>query len=136
MKLLATVCLFLSAVLTADAHHGLWEIQVPSPKCGWLEGSTVTDIRNVTDFCTRWVPGHFRVSAAAATRERLWIEAPRQLVNTLRVEDETTRVLLKDWLRQWRAISGYRSASVVVLWGHVPVATAEATLAGDTIAIR
>jgi hypothetical protein len=136
MKLLATVSLFLAAALTADAHHGLWDIQVPSPKCGWLEGSSVRDIQNLTDFCTRWVPGNFRVAAAAANRERLWIEAQPQLVNALRVDGEATRVLLKEWLERWRATSGYRSASVVVLRGHVPVATAEATVAGDAIAIR
>jgi hypothetical protein len=137
MKILLTASLVVLSLLTLDArHHNVGDLSVASPRCGWIEGENVRDFSNLEEFCARWVPAGFRIRAASATRERLWIEAPSEVVATLRSGEPTTRALLKQWLDQWRTITGYRTAFVVLLQGHHEIARAQTTLTGDFVSIR
>jgi hypothetical protein len=137
MKLLAAVCLAALPVVTVGAHHDHHDIHVRSLRCGWLEGDDLRDIRNLSDFCERSMPATFRIAAATAERERLWLEAPAETVAALRVDDRTAaRALLADWLRQWKRVSGYPNASLVLMYKHVEVGRAQTMISGDTVIVR
>lgn len=134
MKVLFTAWLLVVPVLTVHAgHHSHEEISVASPKCRWIDGESVRDIGNLSEFCARFVPVGLQVRAASASRERLWIEITPQLAATLLAGDVAARPLLEDWLERWKTITRYRSASVVLLVGHHEVAKVEATLTADAV---
>jgi hypothetical protein len=130
---LLVVLVFVSAV---SAHHAAGRLSVPSPKCGWTEGDTLRDRSNLTEFCARWVPGELRISSAAADRERLSIEAPRELALVLKSDDRSTSALLREWLGAWRQISGFPTAEVRLLREHAEIGKAYTTMAGDVVTVR
>jgi hypothetical protein len=137
MKLLVALCLAALPAVAVQAHHDHHDIHVRSLRCGWLEGDDVRDIRNLSDFCGRSVPASLKIATATATRERLWLEAPADVVAALRVDDRTaTRALLADWLRQWKRVSGYPSASLVLMYRHVEIGRAQTMVGGDTVIVR
>jgi hypothetical protein len=137
MKYLLASCLVVVSGLALQAHHDHHDIHIRSLTCGWIEGDNLRDIRNLTDFCGRSVPATFRIASAAATRERLWIEAPADVISALRVDGPATAdALLREWLRQWKRISGYPAASVVLMYRHAEVGSARTTIGGDAIIVR
>ena len=121
---------------TAHAHHGGHQLSERSARCGWIEGPSLRDRRNLSDFCSRWMPAEVRISSASADRDSLWIEAPPDLLSTLRTDDRMTSALLRDWLARWRKTTGYNSASVTLLRNHVEVATIRTTMRGDVVVLR
>jgi hypothetical protein len=123
-------------VLPAAAHHGDHALSVHSPHCGWIEGDSLRDRRNLEDFCERSVSGDLRIMSAGADRERLWIEAPAGLVSSMRDDDRSTAALLRAWLREWRTVSGYPSAAVSLMRNHVEVAAVRTSMAGDVVSFR
>ena len=125
--LLASVC---------EAHHSVAGVPVRSAKCGWLEGESLRDARNVADFCAHSVASETRIHSVTSDRERLWIEAPSQFATDVRGGDDAARLRLSVWLQEWRRITGFRSASVSIVVNHVDVARAETTMRGDIILIR
>jgi hypothetical protein len=118
------------------AHHGGHQLSERSARCGWIDGPSLRDRRNLSDFCSQWMPAELRISSASADKDSLWIEAPPDLVSTLRSDDRTTSALLKNWLDHWRQTTGYTTASVTLLRGHVEVATIRTTMRGDVIVLR
>jgi hypothetical protein len=135
----ATLLLLLLMALTPSAsyaHHAGWGVVTRSAKCGWLEGDNVRDVANVSIFCERSVPVAFRVQGVSANHEYLWIDATADLASALREHDAATETVLKDWLDKWRAITGYRTAFVIVLRGHAEIAKAGTTMRGDFVTIR
>ena len=131
--LVLSLCAVASPV---QAHHGGHQLAVPSPKCGWIDGQSLRDRRNLTDFCARWMPSELRISGASANRDSLWIETPPDLVSILLADDRTTTALLREWLEQWRKTTGYNTASVVLLRNHIEFARIQTTMAGDVITRR
>jgi hypothetical protein len=131
--LLLLLCIMASPV---RAHHGGHQLSEPSPACGWIDGQSLRDRRNLTDFCARWMPAELRISGASANRDSLWIETPPDLVSLLRADDRTTTALLREWLEHWRKTTGYNTASVVLLRNHVEFARIQTTMAGDVITKR
>jgi hypothetical protein len=126
--------LLLGAVTSpVGAHHGGHQLSERSPKCGWIDGQSLRDRRNLTDFCARWMPAELRISGASANRDSLWIETPPDLVSILRADDRTTTALLRDWLEHWRKTTGYNTASVILLRNHIEFARIQTTIAGDVI---
>ncbi|MBM3818814.1 MAG: hypothetical protein FJW14_07355 [Acidimicrobiia bacterium] len=137
MKLPAVLCLLLLLAAPLRAHHEHHEIQVRSVTCGWLEGESLRDIRNASDFCRRSVPVTLQVMSAAAAHERLWIETSADVVAALRQDGRTpARALLAEWLQEWKRVSGYPAASVVLMYKHIEVGRAQTTLRGDTVSVR
>jgi hypothetical protein len=131
--LLSVVALSSSGVF---AHHAAERLSAPSGKCGWTEGDSLRDRSNLTEFCARWVPGELRITNAAADRERLSIEAPRELALVLKSDDRSTSALLREWLRAWRRISGFPTAEVRLLREHAEIAKAYTTMTGDVVVLR
>jgi hypothetical protein len=82
------------------------------------------------------MPAELRISGASADRDSLWIEAPPDLVSTLRTDDRMTSALLRNWLEHWRKTTGYNTASVTLLRAHVEVARIRTTMRGDVIVMR
>jgi hypothetical protein len=120
----------------AWAHHGGHELSVPSPKCGWIEGESLRDRRNLADFCADSMPTQFRISSASAIWETLWIEASPELVSMLRDDNRTTAALLRAWLEHWRKTTGYSTASVILVRQHIEFARIQTTMRGDVVMIR
>lgn len=129
------LCIYTSPS-AVHAHHVGHELSVASPRCGWIDGDDLRDRRNLSEFCTRWVPAAFRIRSASAMKERLWLEAPTDLISGLRGDERSTAALLRNWLEHWRKITGYKTASVILLRGHVEFAKVQTTMAGDAISIR
>jgi hypothetical protein len=137
MKFLLTVVFLCLPALPLDArHHDVGDLSVASARCGWMKGESVRDFSNLDEFCGRVVSAGIRVRDMAAQREHLWIEATPELMAALRSGEPTTRALLKHWLEQWKAITGYRTAFVVVLEGHFEIAAARVTMSGDVVSLR
>ena len=123
-------------VLPVSAHHGDHGLSVISPQCVWIEGDTLQDRRNLVDFCERSVSGALQIRSAGAVREHLWIEAPAGLASSLRAGDRSVATLLRHWLREWRAVSGYTTATVSLMRGHVEFAAVRTSMTGDVVALR
>jgi hypothetical protein len=137
MKLLVASALLFLPVLTLEArHHDVGGLSVVSARCGWMKGENVRDFSNLDEFCGRVVSAGIRLGDMTASREHLWIEATPELMAALRSGEPTTRTLLKHWLEQWKAITGYRTAFVVVLEGHLEIAVARVTMSGDVVSLR
>src|SRR5918996_15096 len=134
---IGTMLLCLPALSSSlHAHHNRQALAVASAKCGWIAGDDIRDRSNLSDFCAQSVPATLQIKRATAAKQQLWIEAPPDLVSTLRDDTGTTAALLRDWLARWRTISGYRTASVVLLRSHMVVARIDTTMTGDTVRIR
>src|SRR5919106_4895494 len=88
------------------AHHTVSGVPIRSSTCGWIEGESLRDVRHLSDFCAESVPAGFHIISVTANRERLWIEAPSDLVARMRAGDEQPRALLRTWLEQWRVVTG------------------------------
>ena len=138
MRVVLPLFLCVLSVLSSavSAHHAADRLSAPSGKCGWTEGDSLRDRSNLTEFCARWVPGELRISSAAADRERLSIEAPRDLALVLKSDDRSTSALLREWLRAWRQISGFPTVEVRLLREHVEIAKAYTTMTGDVVTVR
>ena len=132
----ALVALLCSAPSGVAAHHGGHRLSVPSPKCGFIDGEDLRDRRHLADFCARWVPADLQVRSASAIREQLWIEAPPEIVFSLRTDGPPTAVLLKEWLNHWKKTTGYETASVALWRDHREVARIHTTMQGDVIVVR
>jgi hypothetical protein len=132
MTLLASLCI----VSSVSAHHGGHRLSVRTPKCGWIDGQDLRDRRNLADFCARWIPAELRIGSASAVQESLWIEAPPDLVSTLREDDRTTATLLRGWLEHWRETTGYNNGSIILLRNHIEFARIQTTMKGDVVMIR
>jgi hypothetical protein len=135
MKFLILVLLSVIASV-GEAHHSMSGVPVKSAKCGWLEGESLRDVRNVTDFCAQSIGSGTRINSVTSDRERLWIEAPPQLAADVRSGESAARQRLGVWLKDWRRITGLRTASVSLVVNHVDVVKAETTMSGDVISIR
>jgi hypothetical protein len=120
----------------AHAHHGSHMLSVRSARCGWIEGDSLRDRSNLSEFCAQSIPARLRIRSATAVRERLWIEAAPDLAATLRGDKGSTTALLRTWLKQWRATSGYTAGTVSLLWNHAEFATVETTMTGEFVTIR
>jgi hypothetical protein len=118
------------------AHHGGHKLLMPSPRCGWIDGESVRDRRNLADFCADWMPAQLRISSASADRESLWIEAAPELESVLREQDRTMAALLRTWLEHWRKTTGYKTASVILVSQHIEFARIQTTMTGDVVMIR
>jgi hypothetical protein len=119
-----------------QAHHAGHMLAIPSPKCGWIEGEGLRDRRHLADFCAQSMPAEFRIAGASALREQLWIEAPADLVSGLRGDARPVAALLRAWLERWRRTTGYDSASVSLVRGHVELARIQTTMKGDVVMVR
>jgi len=128
--------ILLTAAFPVRAHHGGHQLSLPSPKCGWIDGPSLRDRRNLADFCARWMPAELRISSASASRDSLWIETPPDLVSVLLADDRTTTALLREWLEHWRKTTGYNTASVTLVRNHIEFARIRTTIAGDMISMR
>jgi hypothetical protein len=122
--------------LPVSAHHGDHGLSELSPQCGWIEADNLRDRRNLADFCERSVSGELHIRSAGAAGEQLWIEAPPALVSSLRAGDRSTAALVRTWLREWRAVSGYTTAAVSLMRGHVEYAAVRTTMTGDVVTLR
>jgi hypothetical protein len=122
--------------VTVRAHHTAMNLSVPAPGCGWAEGDSVRDRNNVSEFCLRWVPPRLGIRMAAADHEVVQIEASPTLVAALKDDGQAVSALLREWLRHWRAVSGYKSASIVLTRNHLEIAKIYTTMSGDVIARR
>ena len=137
MKHLLTLSLIVVTTSPLHAHHTGWRAASKSLKCGWLEGSNVHDATNLRTFCFRWIPAAVQIEGAAANREYLWIDASPDLAASLWNHEAATAALLKDWLDGWKAITGYRTATVVVLRrDHLEIARAGTGTRGEFVMIR
>jgi hypothetical protein len=134
--LLAGVLLFLPALTVEAGHHEAGELSVVSARCGWMKGESLRDFSNLDEFCGRVAAAGIRIRDVTAAREHLWIEATPELMAALHSGEPATRALLRHWLEQWKAITGYRTAFVVVLDRHFEVAAARATMSGDVVSLR
>jgi hypothetical protein len=133
----ATIVLLLGAAPgDLQAHHGGHALSVPSLRCGWVDGDDLRDRRLAAEFCGRWIDGELGIAGASAIGERLWIEAPPTLKSTLREDDRHTATLLTNWLQRWRQTSGYKTATVILVSGHIEFARIQATMKGDVVVIR
>jgi hypothetical protein len=117
-------------------HHTAVHLSVPVLGCGWAEGESLRDRKNVSEFCQRWVPVRLGIRMAAADHEIVHIEASPALVAALHDDGESTSALLRDWLQHWRAVSGYKTASIVLMRNHVEIAKIYTTMSGDVVALR
>ena len=122
--------------VTVRAHHTAMNLSVPAPGCGWAEGDSVRDRNNLSEFCQRWISPGLGIRMAAADHEVVQIEASPTLVVALKDERQSVSALLREWLRHWRAVSGYKSASIVLTRNHVEIANIYTTMSGDVIALR
>jgi hypothetical protein len=136
MRHLLTTFLLTVTTSVLHAHHTGWGVVTRSAKCGWLEGDNVRDVTNVSTFCVRYIPAGLQIQGVTANREQLWIDAPPELAAMLRENDATTEALLKEWQERWKTISGYRTASVILLRGHGEIASAGTTMSGDFVRVR
>lgn len=120
-------CLVLAAVIgvpaTGAAHHSRAGVPVKSAKCGWLQGESVRDLRNVADFCAAFAADDTAVRAAVSDRERLWIEATPGFAADVRTGERDAQMRLARWLAEWQRISGYDRASIAIVANHVDVVT-------------
>jgi hypothetical protein len=132
----ASLTLLLVGTVPVDAHHAMFGPRALSASCGWMDADTTRDLANLSTFCADSVPEQWRVRGATANQERLWLEAPADLLARLRERDPEARTLVTAWLAQWRRITGARGASIVLLRQHVDIATAASTMAGDVIRVR
>jgi hypothetical protein len=125
-----------SAPVTVRAHHTALNLSVPAPGCGWAEGDSLRDRSTLLAFCQRWVPSSLGIRMAFADHETVQIEASPALVAALRDDTRSVSALLRDWLRHWRAESGYRTAAIVLMRNHVEIAKIYTTMSGDVVAVR
>jgi hypothetical protein len=135
MKSLTIVFLFLIASV-CEAHHSVAGVPLRSAKCGWLEGESLRDVRNVAHFCAQSVGAGPQIYSVTSDRDRLWIETPPHVAMDIRSGDEAARLRLRTWLKEWRRITGFANASVSLVVNHVDVARADTTMSGDVISIR
>jgi hypothetical protein len=126
----------ISLQVSLGAHHTALRLSVPVPGCGWAEGDSLRDRKNLSEFCQRWIPSHLGIRMAAADHEVVRIEASPELVVALRDDSRSAASLLRDWLQHWRAISGYRTASIVLMRNHTEIAKIYTTMAGEVVALR
>jgi hypothetical protein len=139
MRHLIALVVLLAAVgppVRVAGHHTAARLSVPAPGCGWAEGESLRDRTNLSEFCQRWIPSRLGIRMAAADHEVVQIEASPALVAELRDDGRQTSALLRDWLQHWRALSGYRTASIVLLRNHVEIAKIYTTMSGDVVALR
>ena len=132
----AAAMLLCSVPSGVAAHHSGHRLTVPSTKCGFIDGEDLRDRRHLTDFCARSVSTDVQIRSASATRERLWIEAPSDVVVSLREDPRTTAALLRQWLEQWKRTTGYRTATVVLTRGHAAVASIRTTMGDDVVIVN
>ena len=136
LKVLAWFACVVLLASTVSAHHSGDELSIRSARCGWIGAEDSRDRRHLSDFCAQWVPADLRIRSATAQHERLWLEAPPDLAAALRSDDRSTAALLQQWLERWRKITGYRTASVILLRSHVEFARVYTTMTGDVVTIR
>lgn len=122
--------------VTVRAHHTAMNLSVPAPGCGWAEGDSLRDRSTLLAFCQRWVPANLGIRMASADHEIVQIEASPVLVAALRDDSRSVSTLLREWLRHWRAVSGYKSAAIVLMRNHVEIAKIYTTMSGDVVAVR
>jgi hypothetical protein len=123
-------------VVPIRAHHTAMGLLVPAPGCGWAEGDSLRDRNNLSEFCQRWIPAQLGIRMAAADHEVVRIEASPALVAALRDDSRSVSALLRGWLQHWRAVSGYRTASIVLERNHIEIAKIYTTMSGDVVAFR
>jgi hypothetical protein len=58
------------------------------------------------------------------------------MVAALRDDRRSTAALLHDWLKHWREISGYKTATVALTRNHLAIAKIYSTMSGDVVVIR
>ena len=117
------LCVLVGVPPVCEAHHTMTGVPVRSAKCGWLQGDSLRDLRNLSDFCANVVAGRTYIGGVASHRERLWIEAPPEFAADVRTGERAAQQRLASWLAAWRRISGYRHASVAIVTNHVDVVT-------------
>ena len=122
--------------VTVRAHHTAMNLSVPVPGCGWAEGDSLRDRNNLSEFCQRWVPSRLGIRMAAADHEVVEIDASPALVAALHDDNRAVAALLRDWLQRWRAVSGYKSASIRLMRNHIEIARIYSTMSGDVVALR
>jgi hypothetical protein len=127
---------WVSAPVTVRAHHTALNLSVPAPGCGWAEGDSLRDRSTLLAFCQRWVPPGLGIRMASADHETVQIEASPALVAALRDDSRSVSGLLRDWLRHWREVSGYRTAAIVLTRNHIEIAKIYTTMSGDVVAVR
>jgi hypothetical protein len=127
---------WVNAPVTVRAHHTALNLSVPAPGCGWAEGDSLRDRSTLLAFCQRWVPPGLGIRMASADHETVEIEASPALVTALRDDSRSVSSLLRDWLRHWRAESGYKTAAIVLTRNHVEIAKIYTTMSGDVVAVR
>jgi hypothetical protein len=120
----------------AGAHHTATRMSVPVPGCGWAEGDSLRDRSNLSEFCQRWIPPRLGIRMAVADHEVVQIEASPTLVAALHDERGAVAALMRDWLQRWRALSGYRTASIVLTRNHLEIAKIYTTMSGDVVVVR
>lgn len=122
--------------VTVHAHHTAMSLSVPAPGCGWAEGDSLRDRNNLSEFCQRWISPRLGIRMAAANHEVVEIEASPALVAALKDDSRSVSALLSDWLKHWRTVSGYKSASIVLVRNHIEIAKIYTTMSGDVVAVR
>jgi hypothetical protein len=131
----ATLCLQ-ALTVPVHGHHTAVRLSVPAPGCGWAEGDSLRDRNNLSEFCQRSIPTVLGIRMAAADHEVVRIEASPALVAALRDDGRSVSALLRDWLRHWRAVSGYKTAAIVLERNHSEIAKIYTTMSGDVVAFR
>jgi hypothetical protein len=132
---LAAVVVFQGALVPAYAHHTGGRMSVPTPGCGWAEGDSLRDRSNLSRFCQQSIPTRLDIRMAAADHEVVQIEASPALVAALHDERGSVAALMRGWLDQWRALSGYRSASIALTRNHLELAKVYTTMSGDVVIV-
>lgn len=123
-------CAILAAIIgipaPGAAHHSRSGVPVKSAKCGWLQGESVRDLRNVSDFCAAFAADETAVRGAVSDRERLWLDATPGFAADVLTGEPEARMRVARWLAEWRRISGYDRASIAIVANHVDVVTVAA----------
>jgi hypothetical protein len=130
------LALAVSLQVPIHGHHTAIRLSIPVPGCGWGEGDSLRDRKNLSEFCQRWIPARLGIRMAAADHEIVRIEASPELVVALRDDSDSAAALLRDWLQHWRGISGYRTASIVLMRNHTEIAKVYSTMSGDVVTRR
>ena len=130
---LCLLCVLVASNLSAQAKS----VSGKSETCRQAVGKTQKDLDNALAFCKSSVPKDLAVQGVIAMESLLWIKVNRALADALRADRLTTEQVVKQWINQWKTLSGSKSVTVYVEWQDVEIAKGETTIfSGDKVTIK
>jgi hypothetical protein len=127
--------LILPALLLVEPFLASQSIMGPSPTCGPVNGKSSIDRQNVLTFCKENIVKG-TVVGAEAIESLLWIKVSRDMADQMRADRLNTEQIVKNWMTEWRKITGSKAVTVYVKWEDVEIATGGNTaLSGDRVTI-